>query len=148
MNSYLFFARPGLRERLVLSGSLRMTDQFWAMFGSCFSFEWPYAITTCYETDATTGMLRYSPLFDVESLNIDSCRMTSKFFEAFPEMADDIRTATSEPLQIFGLDEHEAVENLAFDNIAGSVIEESQFVSPNGATFDSGDINPFIVANT
>ncbi|KAH6694831.1 hypothetical protein BKA61DRAFT_662767 [Leptodontidium sp. MPI-SDFR-AT-0119] len=139
---------PGLRERLVLSGSLRMTDQFWAMFGSCFSFEWPYAITTCYETDATTGMLRYSPLFDVESLNIDSCRMTSQFFEAFPEMADDIRTATSEPLQIFGLDEHEAVENLAFDNIAGSVIEEPQFVSPNGATFDSGDINPFIVANT
>ncbi|KAH7306140.1 hypothetical protein BKA65DRAFT_578295 [Rhexocercosporidium sp. MPI-PUGE-AT-0058] len=139
---------PGLRERLVLSGSLRITDQFWAMFGSCFVFEWPYTVTACYETTATTGMLRYSPLFDVESLNIDSCRMKPQFFEAFPEMADDIRTATSEPLQIFGLDEHEPVENLAFNNISGSVTEENHLVSPSCATFDSDSLSQFMVTPT
>lgn len=123
-----------------------MTDQFWAIFGSCFRFEWPYTITACYETDAATGMLRYSPLFDVESLNIDSCRMTPQFFEAFPEMADDIQTATSEPLQIFGLDEHEGVETLTFGDMGGSMIEEGQVVSPACASFDSDPLNQFIVA--
>ncbi|KAL2068644.1 hypothetical protein VTL71DRAFT_14981 [Oculimacula yallundae] len=139
---------PGLRERLVLSGSLRMTDHFWAIFGSCFRFEWPYTITACYETDAVTGMMRYSPLFDTESLNINLCRMTAQFFESFPEMADDIQTATTAPLQIFGLDEHEAIENLAFDSVRGSVMEESHMVSPDGTTFNTDGLNSFLVTPT
>ena len=118
------------------------------MFGSCFRFEWPYTINACYETDAATGMLRYSPLFDVESLNIDSCRMTSQFFEAFPEMADDIRTASSEPLQIFGLDEHDSVDNMGFNGIGGPVGENTQLLSPNCSTFDSGSMNAFVVPPT
>ncbi|KAK0109541.1 hypothetical protein ONS95_002229 [Cadophora gregata] len=139
---------PGLRERLVLSSALRMTDQFWAIFGSCFRFEWPYTINACYETDAATGMLRYSPLFDVESLNIDSCRMTSQFFDAFPEMADDIRTASSEPLQIFGIDDHESVDNMGFGGICGRVSEQTQLVSPNCSTFGADAMSPFVVGPT
>ncbi|KAH7409031.1 hypothetical protein BKA64DRAFT_386033 [Cadophora sp. MPI-SDFR-AT-0126] len=139
---------PGLRERLVLSSALRMTDQFWAIFGSCFRFEWPYTINACYETDAATGMLRYSPLFDVESLNIDSCRMTSQFFEAFPAMADDIRIASSDPLQIFGLDENDGVDNMDFGGISGPVGEDTHLVSPSCSTFDNDAMHAFVVAPT
>ncbi|CZT51456.1 uncharacterized protein RSE6_12603 [Rhynchosporium secalis] len=137
---------PGLRERLVLSGSLRMTDHFWAIFGSSFRFEWPHTITACYETDAATGIIRYSPLFDADSLNINLCRMTAHFFESFPEMADDIQTATSEPLQIFGLDEHEAIETLGLNLDRDSVVEESHMLPPDFTTFDTDAMNSFMVA--
>lgn len=64
-------------------------------------------------------MLRFSPLFQVESFRIDNCRLTQEFFNAYPGMADDIMVAEEEPVQIFGIDDHNAagVGNFAYSNM-------------------------------
>lgn len=63
-------------------------------------------------------------------------------------MADDIRIASSEPLQIFGLDELDSVDNMGFNGIGGPVGEHTQLISPNCSTFDSGSMNAFVVPPT
>lgn len=84
------FDRPGLRERLVLTGSQILTDDFFSNFASNFRFDWMHKMSDIYDVDAITGLHSLSSLFKESLRDIRNWTMDQKFFEAFPEVYYDL----------------------------------------------------------
>jgi len=87
--------RPGLRERFTLSPpQVHLSNKFWKYFALSFRFFWPYDERDAYYLDDTTGFYQFSGLYERHVRDIKTWMMTMDFFEAFPEMYDDIMPFT------------------------------------------------------
>jgi hypothetical protein len=88
------FDRPGLRERLVLTGSQILTDEFFGNFAASFRFIWPHGLSDVYHIDAITGLHSLSSLFKESHRDIRNWTMDQRFFDAFPEVYYDLTLST------------------------------------------------------
>lgn len=87
-------ARPGFRERLVLSNCEVLSDRFFKYFASCFRLLWPYPICDAYRMDPTNNFYHFSDIFDKHVGEIRMWTMNKEFFDIFPELYDDIALET------------------------------------------------------
>jgi hypothetical protein len=88
-----------------LDDNPKTTDKFWTLYAKCIRFNWLYNIETCYKADPITGMLSFTELFKSQTSDVNNIQMTSGFFEAFPEMVDDIPLAQENQAQVFDMDQ-------------------------------------------
>ncbi|OQD83906.1 hypothetical protein PENSOL_c137G00940 [Penicillium solitum] len=84
-----YIAWPGLRERLALTGSRMLTDEFFSYLASGFRFIWKRQISDVYELDAITGLCTLSSLFNESLWDIRNWAMDKEFFEVFPQVYYD-----------------------------------------------------------
>ncbi|KIW79467.1 hypothetical protein Z517_06079 [Fonsecaea pedrosoi CBS 271.37] len=91
--------RPGIRERLTFSGSEILNNKFWRYFALSFRLHWPDDRHEAYCL-GDDGQYRFSGLFEKKFRDIGSWTMNLEFFDAFPEMYDDIIPSTAVPLGI------------------------------------------------
>lgn len=82
--------RPAFRERLVSTQSPRLDDRFWYYFAKCFRFDWPFDISCAFASDAGSGKLRFSPVFNAYAYDINKFSMDPEFFHVFPEVYNDM----------------------------------------------------------
>ncbi|KAJ5294059.1 hypothetical protein N7508_008880 [Penicillium antarcticum] len=84
-----YFAWPGLRERLVLTGSQILTDEFFSNFALSFRLIWKQELSAVYAFDPITELYSLSRRFTESLRDIQNWTMDQKFFEAFPEIYYD-----------------------------------------------------------
>jgi hypothetical protein len=86
--------RPGLRERLALTGSQMLTDEFFKCLASSFRFIWKHQISEFYVLDAITGRYKLSSLFKESLWDIRNWTMDEEFFRRFPQLYYDFALST------------------------------------------------------
>jgi hypothetical protein len=91
---YINLNRPGLRERLALTGSQMLTDEFFKCLASSFRFIWKNRISDFYELDAITGKYTLSSQFNESLWDIRNWTMDEEFFRLFPQVYYDITLST------------------------------------------------------
>jgi hypothetical protein len=86
-----FFPWPALRERLILDQDLYLnTCDFFSSVRAHFRFHWPYRFEDAFFVEEKTGAYRASPLFVQQVRNLENWTMAPQFFEAFPDLREDI----------------------------------------------------------
>lgn len=89
LRKYTNSDRPGLRERLALTGSQMLTDVFFKCLASNFRFIWMQQISDFYALDANTGRYTLSSLFNQSLWDIRNWTMDKEFFQIFPQLYYD-----------------------------------------------------------
>lgn len=94
MRSYRSLSRPGLRERLVLFPDEHCSDNFCALFWSCFRFNWPYRARNAFVRHPPSELYAFSASFNEHFYDLQSWCMTPRFFHAFPDIEADVPIAS------------------------------------------------------
>ncbi|PLN86147.1 hypothetical protein BDW42DRAFT_182658 [Aspergillus taichungensis] len=88
-----FVVWPGLRERLVLFPDQHCSDNFCALFWSCFRFNWPHQAREAFVSQAQPELYAFPESFNESFYDLQSWRMTPRFFHAFPDIKADVPIA-------------------------------------------------------
>jgi hypothetical protein len=97
---------------------LILSDKFWNYFVYCFRFHWPHTLSEAYEIDRSSGLFRFSGVYENYIREINMWAMDLKFFSAFPETYEDMTPSISVP-EIINLGARHAPRSLPlpeFDN--------------------------------
>jgi hypothetical protein len=91
--------RPGLRERFSFADQRLMNNKFWKLFALEFHLCWPYELNDVFGRD-DNGLYYFSGLYEKTFRNINAWTMDFAFFEAFPDLYDDIMPYAGIPRSI------------------------------------------------
>ncbi|RDW91624.1 hypothetical protein BP5796_02789 [Coleophoma crateriformis] len=96
-----FIVWPGMRERIVLTGSANvLTNEFWMAFFSCFRFHWSGEVHEAFDFNPENGQHTFSGELFNRLWDINHWRMDMSFFNRFPAFADDVLPFQHVPNQI------------------------------------------------